>query len=80
MLPGYDTISGAVRNGKIPFCLSKAQAAADLGYMKTFRVGNYRLVSDQECERMRENPPRITREELAQYRKKQQAKKKKAKK
>lgn len=62
MPKGFSTITQAIRSGKLPFGTSWASAAIRHGLLDVEVIGKCKLVTDEECARIRKDPPVITRE------------------
>lgn len=61
-MQGYKTIREAVADGFR--CESWFRAGIRLGKIKAIRVGNIHLIPDGEFDRIKYNPPTITRREI----------------
>lgn len=67
MIKGFNTIQEASQAGKIPRSPQWIGAGIRLGLITAHKVGNSRLISDEECRRVSRNldKMKISREQMS---------------
>ena len=67
MIRGFSTIQDASQTRKIPRSPQWIGAGIRLGLINAYKVGNSRLISDEECERVSRNldKMKISREQMS---------------